>query len=133
MSSNPPRNALHRFSLILTAATALLWLPHVACAQPDDAHTPKIIDIEIFAKGKAADVKDVELRPNTGTVFGFDVKNGAGEELADVTIKVVQVVDGNKRIIAEGKIEKLDITPEKGKGTGGGGLRRGRACAHRGT
>ncbi len=114
MNRNRQPKSLVRFLLRCTGLAALTLLPSAALGQQQ---TPHVIEIAIDAdKEKAAAVKGVDLRPNTPTELGFELKNFAGEILGDVTLKIVQVVGGQERVLTEAKIPKLDKTPDKAKG-----------------
>src|SRR5947209_5145987 len=97
--------------LLVLAAPALL--PQAVCGQPKVKQTPHIVEVVIGAdKESGAALKGVDLRPNTPVELEFDLKNQRGEILGDVTLKIVQIVKGQDRVIAEAKVPKI----EKGAG-----------------
>ncbi len=112
----------NRWSGFPVFATGLIAMASVlaqsAWGQPKVPQTPQVVIISLnnAEKDKGAEVKEVDLRPHTPTELGFDVRNNAGEVLGDVTLKIVQVVNKQDRVLAETTIPKIDPTPELTKG-----------------
>ncbi len=106
------------FFLFSIGLITLAWMVQSVSGQPKIPQTPQIIVISInnAATGKGAEVREVDLRPHTPTELGFDLRNNAGEVLGDVTVKVVQVGNGQQRVLAETTIPKLEPSPENAKG-----------------
>src|SRR5260221_4411580 len=114
MNTKQRRTIRHRLLPVLTGLAAMQLLPQLVFAQP--THTPQIIAVTIDAKDKGAAVKEVDLRPNTPTELGFDLRNLAGEILGGVSLRIVQVVEGkDDQVIAEATIPKLDPIAETAK------------------
>ena len=114
MTRNRRRDSLLRFSLFLTGLAVLAWWLQAVAGQPKVLHTPQIVEIVIDNdKDKIPTVREVDLRPNTPTELGFELKNNAGEILGDVTLKIVQVVNGADVVIAQAKVPKLALAEDK--------------------
>src|SRR5260221_4960724 len=109
MITNRQDASFHSCLLVLAGLAAITCLPQMACGQPK--HKPQIIDVSIDAK-KEGKTPDIELRPNTPTEIGVKLKNNA-DEILDVTIKIIQVVDGKPRVIAEAEANKLAKAEER--------------------
>ena len=101
---------LQRFVVSWTGLALLALLPQAVFGQPKVPHTPRIIEVALGAVKDNAAAKEIDLRPNTPTELAFELKNFAGEVLGDVKLKLVQVVGGKDRVIAEATVPKLAPT-----------------------
>ncbi len=114
MNSTRRNVFLHGF---LAVSLSLAFSAAPAAAQTKAQKTPQIIGIAVdLEKDVGAPTKEVDLRPNTPTELGFELRNNAGEILGDVKLKVVQVLAGGERVLAEAAIPKLEPTPANAKG-----------------
>ena len=116
MSGNRRLLVLQHYFLFWTGLTVMALLPQAVAGQPKVPQTPQIIEVAIGAGNGNSAVKEIDLRPNTPTELAFELKNFAGEILGDVKLRLVQVVDGKDRVIAEAAIPKLAQTGDKEAG-----------------
>jgi len=107
------RHLLSRAGIPLLVVAAVL-MPHALLAQ----ETPILVRIDVDpSKDEGVLLQDVDIRPNTPMKLGFELRNVSKDiTLGNVTVKLVQIVDGAARPIGEATLAKLAPTPVAAKG-----------------
>ena len=90
---------LPSFLLFLIAAGLHVLAPHGLNGQ----ETPEIREVPIE---KAVKPIKALFRPNSRTTFCLDLRNPTKDELSEVKVRLVQIVGGKERPIAEAKLIK---------------------------